>query len=133
MPVPYPDEARRHALNRVLPVGGVLVFSPVALAVFDRWMPVGGVPLLVVYIFGAWVVGILLTAWLAIPEARAEPDDGASAGLRPGGIASPAPSGGWGSAAPGADAAGPDGGPARPADDAGAAAAAPAGAPAAGG
>lgn len=85
MRVPVPGEDRRSTLHRVLGVGGFIVFAPMALVVFDRAVTVAGVPLLVVYIFGAWAVGIALTAWLAGAETgRADPAGGAQGGAADG-------------------------------------------------
>lgn len=67
MAVPRPDEARRAALHRALPVGGLLLFSPAVLVAFDRAATLLGVPVLLVYLFGALAIGIGLTAWLAAP------------------------------------------------------------------
>ncbi len=70
MRLPVPDADRRGALHRVLPVGGLVLFSPLALVLFDRPGTVLGIPVLLAFVFGAWLFGIALTLWLAQAEAR---------------------------------------------------------------
>ncbi len=52
----------------VLAFTGPLLFTPPALALADREVAVFGVPSLVVYVFAAWLVGILLTAVVSRPR-----------------------------------------------------------------
>ncbi len=49
----------------LLPLGGVLLFLPPYVRLFDQSGFLFGLPLLHVYIFCIWFVGILLTAWLS--------------------------------------------------------------------
>lgn len=58
------DPARRTDLMWILPLIGVLVLSPPALSMFDRPITILGMPLLFVYIFATWFIGIVLT-WYA--------------------------------------------------------------------
>jgi hypothetical protein len=45
-------------------LGAVLINFPV-LAIFDRATMIGGVPLLYLYVFGVWVIGIVAVLLLA--------------------------------------------------------------------
>ncbi|NBB82436.1 MAG: hypothetical protein GVY28_03440, partial [Alphaproteobacteria bacterium] len=49
----------------LLPLGAVLVFTPPYVGLFDGGGTLLGLPVQHVYIFGAWGVGILLTALVA--------------------------------------------------------------------
>lgn len=49
----------------LLPLGGLLLFLPPYVQLFDQPVYVFGLPLLHVYIFCIWFVGIVLTALLA--------------------------------------------------------------------
>jgi hypothetical protein len=49
----------------LLPLGGLLLFLPPYVRLFDQPGDVFGVPLLHVYIFSLWLIGIVLTALLA--------------------------------------------------------------------
>lgn len=49
----------------LLPLGGLLLFLPPYVQLFDQPAYVFGLPLLHVYIFCIWFAGILLTALLA--------------------------------------------------------------------
>lgn len=60
-----PDSARRLDLLRILPVLGVLLVMPPVLTLFDRPVTIFGVPLLVVYVFGVWLCGIVITGLVA--------------------------------------------------------------------
>ena len=63
---------RYRELAVILPLGGVILFMPPYLQVFSRPDFLFGIPVLHLYIFGAWFLGILLTALLArrlIPSA----------------------------------------------------------------
>ena len=44
---------------------GVIMFVPPLLVVFDRPVRVGGIPVLYLYLFGAWTVLIALTALMS--------------------------------------------------------------------
>jgi hypothetical protein len=48
----------------VLFVLGAFLLNYPVLAVFDRSVQIGGIPILVVYLFGVWVAGILIAALL---------------------------------------------------------------------
>jgi hypothetical protein len=56
---------RYRELAVVLPLGGVILFMPPYLRVFSRHDFLFGIPVMHLYIFGAWLFGILLTALLA--------------------------------------------------------------------
>lgn len=49
----------------VLTVFGALGFMPPILPFFDRPISIFGMPLIVVYVFGAWLVLIALARWLS--------------------------------------------------------------------
>jgi hypothetical protein len=49
----------------VLTVAGALGFLPPVLPFFDRPVIVFGMPLIVVYVFGAWLALIVLACWLS--------------------------------------------------------------------
>lgn len=69
------NRLRERAL--ALPIAALVLFSPPILAILGRPVGVAGVPLSVVYIFGAWLVLIVLGRALARrlepAVARAEP------------------------------------------------------------
>lgn len=54
----------RQRLVVVFLAGVLLFFSPI-LGLFDRRMVWHGVPVLYLYLFGAWAVLIAVTAWIA--------------------------------------------------------------------
>ncbi len=54
---------------------GVLMFVPPLLVVFDRAARVGGIPVLYLYLFGAWTALIALTAAMS---RSFEDDDGST-------------------------------------------------------
>jgi hypothetical protein len=59
-----PEEHRpagRNDARAVLALGGPVLFTPPALALADRESTVLGVPSLAVYVFAAWLLGIVLT------------------------------------------------------------------------
>jgi hypothetical protein len=49
----------------ILPMGGVLLFTPPFMRVFDQPVTLLGVPLLHVSLFVLWFVGLVLTAFVA--------------------------------------------------------------------
>lgn len=59
------DPARVLDIARLLPIVGIVLLMPplIALFVVDRW--IGGVPLIVAYVFGVWLALIACAAWLA--------------------------------------------------------------------
>ena len=71
-------------------VFGALLLLPPILPFFDRSVTVGGVPLIVVYVFGVWLALIVL-AWALSrrlpmdPPRRARLDDGGEDGIGGGG------------------------------------------------
>jgi hypothetical protein len=56
---------RYRELAVILPLGGTILFMPPYLRILSRHEFLFGVPLMHLYIFGAWLLGILLTALLA--------------------------------------------------------------------
>jgi hypothetical protein len=58
------DERRPERLIALFLLGALL-FSPALLALFAREETVAGVPLLFVYVFGAWSALVALLAWLS--------------------------------------------------------------------
>lgn len=66
-PSPRRDDERTDE-RTVLAIAGPLLFTPPALALADRDVTILGVPSLVVYVFAAWLVGILLTAVVSRPR-----------------------------------------------------------------
>lgn len=54
----------------LLPLGGALLLLPPYIRVFDQHVTVLGVPLLHLYLFGIWLLGIVLTALLSRRLAR---------------------------------------------------------------
>jgi hypothetical protein len=55
---------------------GVLAFSPPLLAIFNTDSLVLGVPLLFLYLFGAWIAVIALVATVLRPRGEPRADDG---------------------------------------------------------
>jgi len=49
----------------LLPLVGLFLLMPPLLNLFDRPLFLFGIPLLLIYLFAIWLVGILLTAWVA--------------------------------------------------------------------
>jgi hypothetical protein len=79
------DPARILDVARILPIVGMVLLMPplIELFVADRW--IGGVPLIVAYVFGVWLALIACAAWLArrlgkLPVDDAEPSGGAPRG-----------------------------------------------------
>ena len=56
---------RYRELAVVLPLGGVVLFMPPYLHIFSRTDFLFGIPVMHLYIFGVWLLGILLTGLLA--------------------------------------------------------------------
>ncbi|WP_018697791.1 hypothetical protein [Amorphus coralli] len=52
-------------LKWALPLAMVLLLMPPILTVFDHPVLVAGIPLLHVYLFAVWILGIAATAWLS--------------------------------------------------------------------
>jgi len=59
------EPARTVDAARVLPVLGVLLLMPPVITLFAGIVDVGGVPLVVVYLFGVWLALIVCAALLA--------------------------------------------------------------------
>lgn len=67
----------------LLPLAGALLLLPPYIRVFDQDVTVLGLPLLHVYLFGIWLLGIVLTAMLSRRLARhiaAPTEDGQDGG-----------------------------------------------------
>ena len=79
------QRARIRDAAAVLPLGGVLLFTPPFMRVFDQPISLLGVPLLHVSLFTLWLVGLGLTAWLA-RRLVVEIDDELSSDGAPGGV-----------------------------------------------
>lgn len=60
-----PRRGQRTDMRVVLSIGGLVLFTPPLLSLMDRETTLFGVPLLLVYVFTAWIAGIGLTAWAA--------------------------------------------------------------------
>lgn len=66
----------------LLPFAGLLLFLPPYVRIFDQSEKLFGIPLLHLYIFAVWFIGILLTAWVSHwlgkpakpPRTRREPE-----------------------------------------------------------
>jgi len=54
-------QAQRSDARAVLALGGPILFTPPALALADREAAILGVPSLALYVFIAWLAGIVLT------------------------------------------------------------------------
>jgi len=67
----------------VLPLGAVLLFLPPYVRLFDQQGFLFSLPLLHIYIFALWLVGIVLTGLLARRLAREADAESAAAGDRP--------------------------------------------------
>lgn len=58
------NERLRNARLVALAVAALLLFTYPVLEVFDTGRLLGGLPVLVWYLFGAWAVVIALSAWI---------------------------------------------------------------------
>ncbi len=67
-----------------LPAAGLLLFMPPYVLVFDQPATLFGVPLLLVYIFAAWMIGLILTAVVARRLVRQIDDSADTPGAEPG-------------------------------------------------
>jgi hypothetical protein len=73
MKKPSPDPARITDAARLLPILGAFLLMPPLVTLFAVSADLGGVPLIVVYLFGVWLALIVCAAWLArrlAPSAR---------------------------------------------------------------
>ena len=74
------DPARIVDIARILPIIGAFLLMPPIIALFAAQIDIGGVPLIVVYLFGVWVALIGCAGWLArrlAPPPSDAHDDGA--------------------------------------------------------
>jgi len=72
------DPAHVHDAARVLPMVGVVLLMPPVVTLFAADAAIGGVPLIVVYLFCTWLALIGCAAWLArrlSASEAARPDD----------------------------------------------------------
>jgi len=76
---PDPGTPRLRDAAALLPALAVFLLMPPVITLFTGTYTVGGVPLIVVYLFGVWlalIVAAALLVWrLAPPPAAAPPDD----------------------------------------------------------
>lgn len=49
----------------ILPLGGILLLMPPYVRIFDQPVFVAGIPLLFIYLFAVWLIGIALTGYIA--------------------------------------------------------------------
>lgn len=56
---------RAHSAAVVVPVLGLFLLLPPFITLFTGDVQLLGIPLIVIYIFGVWVVLLVFTAWLA--------------------------------------------------------------------
>ena len=79
MKTPDPGTPRLRDAAALLPALAVFLLMPPVITLFTGAYTVGGVPLIVVYLFGVWlalIVAAALLVWrLAPPPAAAPPDD----------------------------------------------------------
>ena len=68
------DVARVHDAARLLPILGTVLLMPPVITLFVADVSIGGVPLIVVYVFGAWLALIVCAVWLSRRLATAESD-----------------------------------------------------------
>jgi len=77
LPTPPEGQARARDAAIVLPLLGLVLLMPPVIALFAVPIRVGGVPLIVVYVFGVWlalVLGAALLGRALQPRAPAPPD-----------------------------------------------------------
>ena len=71
---------RLRDLALVIPIGGVILFLPPYVQIFDQPWTIGGVPFLHISLFAIWTLGIVITAMLSSRLSRLtslpEPSDG---------------------------------------------------------
>ena len=78
MKTPRVASPRVRDAARLLPIIGLFLFMPPVVTLFAADADVGGVPLIVAYIFGVWLALIVCAAWLGRRLAPA-PDSGEGA------------------------------------------------------
>lgn len=64
METPPPSERIRNAAV-LLPILGIVLVMPPAITLFVANLPVAGIPLIVVYVFGVWLALIAAAAFLS--------------------------------------------------------------------
>ena len=64
MPQP-PPSPRAQSAAVVVPLAGLFLLMPPFITLFATQGRLGGIPLIVLYMFGVWAALVLLTAWLA--------------------------------------------------------------------
>lgn len=64
METPSPSERIRNAAA-LLPILGIFLIMPPAITLFVANLPLAGIPLIVVYVFGVWFALIVAAALLA--------------------------------------------------------------------
>ncbi len=57
--------SRLRDLALVVPIGGVVLFLPPYVQVFDQEWAIGGIPFLHISLFAIWLLGIVITAVLS--------------------------------------------------------------------
>lgn len=67
------DPARMHDAARLLPIAGIVLLMPPVVTLFVADAMIGGVPLIVVYLFCTWLALIGCAAWLARRLSRPDP------------------------------------------------------------
>lgn len=67
-----PPKKRLRDIALLVPIGGLLLFLPPYVQIFDHPSTLFGIPLLHVYIFSAWAIGIAITAVIARHIARTD-------------------------------------------------------------
>lgn len=78
------DPDRVHDAARLLPILGAILLMPPIISLFIANASVGGVPLVVVYLFGTWLALIGCAAWLARRLGPSGSDGEQEAGKPPG-------------------------------------------------
>lgn len=61
--MPRKKRLRESAL--LAPIGGLLLFMPPYIRIFDQPSSLFGIPILHIYIFSVWLAGVVLTAEIA--------------------------------------------------------------------
>ena len=74
------DPTRVHDAARLLPILGTVLLMPPVITLFVADVSIGGVPLIVVYLFGTWLALIVCAAWLSHRLAASESDPARDAG-----------------------------------------------------
>ncbi len=94
MKPPDPGTPRLRDAAALLPVLAVFLLMPPVITLFTDTRTVGGVPMIVAYLFGVWLALIVAAALLAhrlAPPAAASPDAVPLDAASPGGVSPGAP------------------------------------------